>query len=61
MLLTDLDDSPLPDPQLFQERLKSLSEAEIENLQKQAIAHLVESPNYAVFFIFSLYKLGAHN
>jgi hypothetical protein len=47
-------------PKLFQVRIKQLTEAKMENLQKEAIAHLVENPSYPLFFIFSLYKFGNH-
>jgi len=48
----------LPDPKLFQEQFKALSDTEIENLQQQAIAYFVDNPRYPIFFIFSLYKFG---
>jgi len=57
-LFPNVADTSLLDPKLFQVRIKQLTEAKMENLQKEAIAHLVENPSYPVFFIFSLYKLG---
>lgn len=56
-IFTDVDDTSLPDPKLFQEQIKLLSEGDKENLAQQTKAHFLENPNYPIFFIFSLYKL----
>ncbi|MGC1134088.1 MAG: hypothetical protein WA941_14785 [Nitrososphaeraceae archaeon] len=58
VLFPNIDDDSMLDSKLFQERIKALSEAELENLQQQVTTYFVENPNYPVFFIFSLYKFG---
>lgn len=57
-LFPNINDDSMPDSKLFQERIKALSDTEMENLQQEVLTYFVENPNYPVFFIFSLYKFG---
>ena len=49
-------DELMPDSKLFHEQMRLLTNEEIENLQDQAMTHLIENQSYPIFFIFSLYK-----
>jgi hypothetical protein len=54
----NIDSTSLPTPKLFQEQFKSLSEGEMESLQKETITHFVKNPSFPIFFIFSLSKFA---
>lgn len=58
VLFPNVDITSLPDPKLFQARIKALSDTDMENLQQEAVKYLVENPYYPIFFIYSLYKFG---
>ena len=51
-------DESMPDAKLFQEQMRLLTNEELENLQDQALVHLIENQSYPILFIFSLYKFG---
>ena len=57
-LFPNINYASMPDSKLFEERIKALSDTELENLQNQAIIYFVENPHYPIFFIYSLYKFG---
>lgn len=56
-LFPNIDDDPISYSKLFQEKIRVLSDTEMENLQQQAITYLIDNPYYPIFFIYSLYKL----
>jgi hypothetical protein len=58
ILFPNVDNTSLPEPKLFQERFKSLSEGEMESLQEKTITHFVKNPSFPIFFIFSLSKFA---
>lgn len=57
----NIDDGSLPDPELFQKRINSLSDAELKSFQQQTVNHFLKNPSTSIFFIFSLSKLGSYS
>jgi hypothetical protein len=43
-----------PNPQLFQDAIKSVGQDELEQMKKEFVNHLLENPLSGIFFIFSL-------
>jgi hypothetical protein len=53
-IFPEIKTNMIPDPQLFQNAIKSAGQDEIKHLKKEFIDHLLENPLSSIFFIFSL-------
>jgi hypothetical protein len=51
----------IPDPQLFQNAIKSVGQDELKSMKKEFVNHLLENPFSSIFFIFSLARLEDNN
>jgi hypothetical protein len=56
-LLPEVNTDTIPNPQLFQEAIKSVGQDELERHRKEFVNYLLENPLSGLFFVFSLAEL----